>query len=103
MYRVLQQSMIITPGVGLFEVNREWTEMTEQRILDSGVGSDLICLGEQPLHAVPLLVFGEKEFTMPHWINLRLVNFVLTRASCYNCMHVLYYVVFIRGTRKPRL
>jgi hypothetical protein len=42
-----------------------------------GVGSDLVCVGEQPLHAVPLLQFHNKrhsaasnDFSMPHWINL---------------------------------
>lgn len=43
----------------------------------AGVGSDLVCVGEQPLHAVPLLQFHNKrhraasnDFSMPHWINL---------------------------------
>ena len=91
---------MITPGVGVFEVDRELTNITKQRIIDNGsdkhemnthhhhidshiieiilgVGSDLVCVGEQPLHAVPLLQFHNKrrgaasnDFSMPHWINL---------------------------------
>jgi len=44
-------------GVGLFEVDRELAQIAKQRIIDSGVGSDLICLGQQPRHAVPLLKY----------------------------------------------
>ena len=76
--RTGQQSIVLTPGVGIFEVDRELTMITKQRIIDSGVGSDLICVGEQPLHAVPLFKYHHKDkitspvddFSMPHWINL---------------------------------
>ncbi|XP_027212029.2 GATOR complex protein Iml1 isoform X1 [Penaeus vannamei] len=76
--RTGQMSVVITPGVGVFEVDRELTNITKQRIIDNGVGSDLVCVGEQPLHAVPLLKFHNKkgsinadDYSMPHtWINL---------------------------------
>lgn len=76
--RTGQLSVVISPGVGIFEVDRELTNITMQRIIDSGVGSDLVCVGEQPLHAVPLLKFHSKhscylsvdDYSMPHWINL---------------------------------
>ncbi|XP_074029674.1 GATOR complex protein Iml1 isoform X2 [Leptinotarsa decemlineata] len=76
--RTGQLSVVITPGVGVFEVDRELTNITKQRIIDNGVGSDLVCVGEQPLHAVPLLKFHNKDthlnipddYSMPHWINL---------------------------------
>uniref|UniRef100_A0A6A7FW12 DEP domain-containing protein 5-like n=4 Tax=Hirondellea gigas TaxID=1518452 RepID=A0A6A7FW12_9CRUS len=76
--RTGQMSVVITPGVGVFHVDRTLTKITKQRIIDNGVGSDLVCLGEQPLHAVPLLKFhgrlgrkGGDDYSMPgSWINL---------------------------------
>jgi len=76
--RTGQQAIVITPGVGIFEVDRDLNIITKQRIIDSGVGSDLICVGEQPLHAVPLFkihsrrseLYREDDYLVPHWINL---------------------------------
>ena len=76
--RLGQMSLVITPGGGVFEVDRELTNMTKQRVLDNGIGSDLVCLGEQPLFAVPLFKFykgninAADDYQIPHWMNLRL-------------------------------
>lgn len=75
--RLGQMSLVITPGAGVFEVSRELANMTKQRVLDNGIGSDLVCLGEQPLFAVPLFKFIKEDpstadnYQIPHWMNLR--------------------------------
>eukprot|EP00794_Sanderia_malayensis_P014226 gene14226-15709_t len=73
--------MIITPGSGVFDVDRELTNMTKLRLMDGGYAVDLVCLAEQPLHAVPLLKFHSKkipkgkdqfitvDYNIPQWVN----------------------------------
>jgi hypothetical protein len=71
--RTGMMSLVVTPGNGIFEVSRELTKITKERVIDNGIGSDLVCLGEQPLHAVPLFKYDTLEaFDIPTWINLRL-------------------------------
>ena len=52
---------VSSTGSGIFEVDWKMSQITKQRILDNGVGSDLICVGEQPLHAAPLLEFHQAD------------------------------------------
>jgi hypothetical protein len=69
--RTGMMSLVITPGNGIFEVSRELARITRERVIDNGIGSDLVCLGEQPLHAVPLFKYGHAEsYSIPNWINL---------------------------------
>ncbi|CAF1152502.1 unnamed protein product [Rotaria sordida] len=83
-----QMSLVITPGAGVFEVDRELTNMTKQRVLDNGIGSDLVCLGEQPLFAVPLFKFFKEDpntaddYQIPHWMNLSYYH-SSTAPSCF--------------------
>lgn len=69
--RTGMMSVVITAGCGLFEVNRELSRVTKERVIDNGIGSDLVCLGEQPFHKVPLFKFSNTDtFSVPAWINL---------------------------------
>ncbi|XP_074643885.1 GATOR1 complex protein DEPDC5-like [Tubulanus polymorphus] len=75
-------SLVITPGAGVFEVDRKLTNITKQRVIDYGVGMDIVCMAEQPLHAVPLFRFHCKnkqndtsidvgdDYNLPHWTNV---------------------------------
>lgn len=54
--RTGQLAIVISPGMGEFYVDRQLTNITKQRIMDNGVGIDLICVGQEPLYAVPLFL-----------------------------------------------
>ena len=38
----------------IVQVDHDLTRITRERVIDGGIGIDLVCLTEQPLHAVPL-------------------------------------------------
>eukprot|EP00108_Taenia_solium_P011622 TsM_000216300 transcript=TsM_000216300 gene=TsM_000216300 len=68
--------IVISPGFGVFDANRDMVSFTKQRVLDLGTMIHLVCLGPQPLHAVPLFVCRDFEnpdsseaYIVPHWIN----------------------------------
>ena len=57
--RLGKTAVVITPGPGVFEVDRDLMSITKHRTIDSGSAADLICMGEQPLHTVPLFKVGQ--------------------------------------------
>uniref|UniRef100_A0A670ZYA4 DEP domain containing 5, GATOR1 subcomplex subunit n=1 Tax=Pseudonaja textilis TaxID=8673 RepID=A0A670ZYA4_PSETE len=89
--RTGQMSVVITPGVGVFEVDRLLMILTKQRMIDNGIGVDLVCMGEQPLHAVPLFKLHNRcssgdprlgdDYNIPHWINHRWASGIRTVAA----------------------
>lgn len=86
MDRTGSMSLVITPGNGLFKVPRKLSKTTKDRVIDNAIGSDLVCLGEQPLHSVPLFKYESNDsYDVPHWINLRLVLglTLFIRRTCY--------------------
>ncbi|KAI0221661.1 GATOR complex protein DEPDC5 [Lamellibrachia satsuma] len=95
-------SVVITPGPGVFEVDRELTNITKQRTIDCGNNSDLVCMGEQPLHVVPLFKFHNKnpslsldvgdDYNIPHWIN----HSFYTSRSQAECMNQCQFVPRIK-------
>ena len=53
---------MITPGNGVFQVNKNFARMTKKRMMD-GIGCDVICLKRAPLHATPVkLNFSHQNF-----------------------------------------
>ncbi|CAI2165990.1 19881_t:CDS:2 [Funneliformis geosporum] len=62
--------IIITPGCGRFEVDKKLLRITTERMIDNGIGLDLVCLSKIPLHSVPLFEFKSQELSKappPDW------------------------------------
>jgi hypothetical protein len=48
---------ILTPGTGHFAVGKNLLRLTTERMIDHGIGLDLVCLTKMPLHSVPLFSY----------------------------------------------
>ncbi|CAI6090023.1 unnamed protein product [Clonostachys chloroleuca] len=55
--------MILTPGSGVFEVDYETLRRTTESLVNNGIGIDLICLPQMPLHSVPLFKFRNPQYS----------------------------------------
>ena len=57
LYRTGQNIVLFSAGHGLFLVSPGLAQLTKQRMVDGGIGCDLICMTRPPLHAVPLFIY----------------------------------------------
>ena len=87
--------VVVSPGSGVFEVDKSLANITRQRMMDCGVGSDCICLALPPLHVTPFFVYKKskeeeetdkiwdegrveewkRHFECPHWLNVCFVDY----------------------------
>ncbi|TAQ86963.1 hypothetical protein B7494_g4723 [Chlorociboria aeruginascens] len=54
--------VVVTPSVGLFEVDYETLRMTTETLIGNGIGIDLVCLPKMPLHSVPLFRYRNPQY-----------------------------------------
>jgi len=81
--------VVITAGSGVFEVDKTLAAITKQRMMDNGIGSDMLSLGLPPLHIAPFFLYKEglhttteeisgdwkALFEIPHWMHLSFVSY----------------------------
>ena len=60
--RTGQSVVVISAGTGIFIVNPSLEQQTKQRMIDKGIGCDLVCVTKPPLHVVPLFIM-KKPYT----------------------------------------
>ncbi|KAG7347429.1 vacuolar membrane-associated protein [Nitzschia inconspicua] len=89
LHRTGQSIVIVSPGAGVFEVDKGLASITYQRMLDNGIGSDMLSLGLPPLHIAPFFLYNndyrsheglgidsnEKNFEVPHYMHLSFVTY----------------------------
>jgi hypothetical protein len=57
--------MVITPGVGYFNVDKTMLRLTTERLLDAGFTIDMICMSQIPLHVTPLFSYWSRPLPPP--------------------------------------
>ena len=95
LHRTGNSIVIMTAGNGVFEVEKDLAGITKQRMMDNGIGSDMLSLGLPPLHVIPFFLFRNENrentaeemqgfdddggatssFEVPHWMNLSYVDY----------------------------
>ena len=89
LHRTGNSIVVITSGNGVFEIDKNLASITKQRMMDNGIGSDMLSLSLPPLHIAPFFLYKEKGasseeeqvefddwkvfFEIPHWMNLSFV------------------------------
>ncbi|KDO23315.1 hypothetical protein SPRG_11629 [Saprolegnia parasitica CBS 223.65] len=60
LYRAGQGIVMITAGCSVYKVRQRLAQITKQRMMDTGVGMDMISLTKPPMHPVPLFIWQKK-------------------------------------------
>ncbi|KAF0688326.1 Aste57867_20038 [Aphanomyces stellatus] len=81
--RAGQGIVMMTAGSAVFKVPKRLAQITKQRMMDTGVGMDMISLTTPPLHPVPLFIWSHPaqqadEYNVPHWISVSFLDFDCT-------------------------
>lgn len=58
LYRTGNSIVVVSPGGGVFEVDKGLASITYQRMMDHGIGSDMLSLGLPPLHIAPFFLYN---------------------------------------------
>lgn len=58
LHRTGNSIVVVSPECGVFEVDRTLSGITYQRMMDNGIGSDMVCLGLPPLHVAPFFLYN---------------------------------------------
>ena len=79
LHRTGNSIVVVSAGNGVFEVDKKLAFITQQRMMDNGIGSDMLSLGLPPLHVAPFFLyfneFHEVESEIPHWIHLSFISY----------------------------
>eukprot|EP00934_Nitzschia_sp_Nitz4_P008548 Nitzschia sp. Nitz4//scaffold69_size99277//30083//34681//NITZ4_004627-RA/size99277-processed-gene-0.56-mRNA-1//1//CDS//3329556697//8538//frame0 len=89
LHRTGNSIVVISPGCGVFEVDKGLAGITYQRMMDNGIGSDMLSLGLPPLHIAPFFLYNnefqnvetkgvdasEMYYEVPHWMHLSFVSY----------------------------
>jgi len=81
--------VLVSAGSGIFEVDKGLASITYQRMMDHGIGSDMLSLGLPPLHIAPFFLYvnvyqsvetdgvdaSESYFEVPHWMHLSFLSY----------------------------
>jgi len=91
LHRTGNSIVLVSAGCGVFEVDKGLADLTKQRMMDNGIGSDMLSLSLPPLHVAPFFLYKDVAgpsademhgfddwktyFEVPHWMHLSFVDY----------------------------